>query len=184
MWKLPPLPLTDSDPNAQKMVKSPVTVSVACCGREVWVRIEGRGNFQGSGSLKKFVHAMIQRGYRDFIVDLATCEHMDSTFMGTLTGISQRLRELGQGTLRALNVSPRNVELLENLGLNMLFIVEPLEAEPKTPGEAGEGMMVLPTESGPEKEIILAAHEALVAANPVNASRFQDVLEYLRGAPK
>ena len=163
------------------MAQSPVTVKVACFNREVWIRIEGRGNFQGSGSLKKFVHAMIQRGYRDFIVDLAACEHMDSTFMGTLTGISQNLRELGQGGLRALNVSPRNVELLENLGLNFLFSVEPLEAELKTPAEQGAELMVLPTEQGAEKDVVLAAHEALVAANPLNADRFKDVLEYLRG---
>ena len=149
------------------------------------MRIEGRGNFQGSGSLKKFVHAMIQRGYRDFIVALAACDHMDSTFMGTLTGISQNLRELGQGGLRTLNVSPRNVELLENLGLNFLFAVEPLGPELKRPAEPGAELMVLPPESGPEKEIILAAHEALVSANPLNADRFRDVLGYLKqGAGK
>lgn len=162
------------------MVKSPVTVKVACFDRIVWVRIEGRGNFQGSGSLKKFVHAMIQRGYREFIIDLAACDHMDSTFMGTLTGISQNLRELGQGTLRTVNVSPRNVDLLENLGLNFLFAVEPIEVELMKPAEQGAELMVLPMEIGPEREIVLAAHQALVAANPVNASRFQDVLEYLR----
>ena len=149
------------------------------------MRIEGRGNFQGSGSLKKFVHAMIQRGYRDFIVDLAACDHMDSTFMGTLTGISQNLRELGQGGLRTLNVSPRHVELLENLGLNFLFAVEPLGPELKRPAEPGAELMVLPPESGPEKEIILAAHEALVSANPLNADRFRDVLGSLKqGAGK
>lgn len=164
------------------MAQSPVTVKVACFDREVWIRVEGRGNFQGSGSLKKFVHAMIQRGYRDFIVDLAACEHMDSTFMGTLTGISQNLRELGQGSLRTLNVSPRNVELLENLGLNFLFSVEPLEAELKTPAEKGAELMALPTDPGSEKEIVLAAHEALIAANPLNASRFKDVMEYLKGS--
>ena len=167
------------------MATSPVTVRVACFDREVWVRIEGRGNFQGSGSLKKFVHAMIQRGDRDFIVDLAACDHMDSTFMGTLTGISQNLRELGQGGLRTLNVSPRNVELLENLGLNFLFAVEPLGPVLKRPAEPGAVLMVLPPESGPEKEIILAAHEALVSANPLNADRFRDVLGYLKqGAGK
>ena len=162
------------------MAQSPVTVKVACFDRVVWIRVEGRGNFHGSGSLKKFVHAMIQRGYRDFIVDLDACEHMDSTFMGTLTGISQNLRELGQGSLRTLNVSPRNVELLENLGLNFLFAVEPLETELKTPAEQGAELMLLPLELSAEKEIVLAAHEALIAANPLNAERFKDVLEYLK----
>jgi anti-anti-sigma factor len=162
------------------MTTSPVTVSVACFDREVWVRIEGRGNFQGSASLKKCVQSMIQRGYREFLIDLATCEHMDSTFMGTLTGISQKLRELGQGSLRTINVSPRNVELLENLGLNFLFSVEPVGPQLVVPIEQKAALWELPAEAGAEKEIILAAHEALVAANPVNASRFRDVVEYLK----
>ncbi len=162
------------------MTPSPVTVSVACFAREVWIRIDGRGNFQGSGAVKKFVHAMIQRGYREFIVDLSPCTHMDSTFMGTLTGVSQNLRELCQGSLRVINVSSRNVELLENLGLHFLFAVEPAREELIVPAEQGAELMVLPTEADPEKGIILAAHEALVEANPLNAARFRDVLEYLR----
>jgi hypothetical protein len=105
---------------------------------------------------------------------------MDSTFMGTLTGISQNLRELGQGSLRTLNVSPRNVELLENLGLNFLFAVEPLENEVITPAEQGAELMVLPLDLSTEKEVVLAAHEALIAAHPLNAARFKDVLEYLK----
>ena len=72
------------------------------------------------------------------------------------------------------------MDLLENLGLNFLFEVEPLGAEPKLPAEQGAQLMVLPSEGGPEKEVILAAHEALVAANPVNADRFRDVMEYLK----
>jgi len=163
-------------------VKSPVTVSAACFDRNVWIRVEGRGNFQGSGCLRKFVHAMIQRGYREFIIDLGACDHMDSTFMGTLTGISQHLRELGQGSLRAINVSVRNVELLENLGLTMLFDVETIGVEPRIPAEQGARLMTLPEDSEPEKEVIIAAHEALAAASPENAERFRDVLAYLRQA--
>ena len=162
---------------------TPVSVSAACFDDEVWIRIEGRGNFQSSGSIKRFVHAMIQRGHRRFVVDLGSCEHMDSTFMGTLTGISQNLRELGQGSLLALNVSARNVELLENLGLNFLFDVEPLGEPARTPSEDGAELMPLPLELGHEKSIVLSAHEALIAANPANASRFKDVIEYLKMAP-
>jgi hypothetical protein len=106
---------------------------------------------------------------------------MDSTFMGTLAGISQNLRGLGQGSVRALNVSPRNVSLFENLGLNLLFVVEPAGDAPVTPAEQGAGLLQLPTDSGPEREVVLAAHQALVAANPANAERFRDVLEYLGG---
>jgi anti-anti-sigma factor len=160
----------------------PVTVSVACFDREVWIHVEGRGNFQGSAPLKKFVQAMILRGYREFVIDLEACEHMDSTFMGTLTGISQSLRELGQGSLRALNVSPRNVELFTNLGLDMLFSVEAIGEEAVTPAEPGAQLLQLPMETGDEREVVLSAHQALIAAHPDNAERFRDVLAYLKAS--
>ena len=158
----------------------PATVSAGCFDQEVWIRIEGRGNFQSSGSIRKFVQAMIQRGRREFVVDLASCDHMDSTFMGTLTGISQRLRELGQGSLLVINVTPRNVDLMENLGLNFLFGIEPAGSTIRTPAEAGGNLMQLPVDTIMEKDIILSAHEALIAANPANADRFHDVIEYLK----
>jgi anti-sigma B factor antagonist len=162
------------------IVKSSATVSAACFDNEVWIRIEGRGDFHSSGTLKQFIRSMIQRGYREFVVDLARCEHMDSTFMGTLTGISQNLKGLGQGSLRVLNVSPRNIELLENLGLNMLFLVEGAGAVMKTPPQGDSPLDILPEASEPQKEIVLSAHEALAEANPTNAERFRDVLEYLK----
>jgi len=158
----------------------PATVSAGCFDQEVWIRIEGRGNFQSSGSIRKFVQAMIHRGRREFVVDLAFCDHMDSTFMGTLTGISQTLRELGQGSLLVINVTPRNVDLMENLGLNFLFRIEPADSIMKTPAEAEGNLMQLPVDTVMERDIILSAHEALIAANPANADRFHDVLEYLK----
>jgi anti-sigma B factor antagonist len=163
---------------------TPANVSAGCFDQEVWIRIEGRGNFQSSGSIRKFVQAMIQRGRRQFVVDLALCDHMDSTFMGTLTGISQNLRELGQGSLIMINVAPRNVELMENLGLNFLFGIEAAGPAVRTPAEEGAKLMPLPVDAGADKDIILLAHEALIAANPANANRFRDVLDYLKqGSP-
>jgi len=159
---------------------TPATVSAGCFDQEVWIRIEGRGNFQSSGSIRKFVQAMIQRGRRQFVVDLASCEHMDSTFMGTLTGISQNLRELGQGSLQVINATARNVELMENLGLNFLFGIEAAGITVRTPAEEGVKLMALPVDTSGEKQVILSSHAAFSEANPANAERFRDVLDYLK----
>jgi len=124
---------------------------------------------------------MIHRGFRDIVVDLGNCDSMDSTFMGTLAGIALRLREIGQGTLRTINVNPRNSELLENLGLDQIFRVLPPGAAdaPIIPEEPGQSLAV-PTGTGDSQQTVLAAHEALVEANAENAPRFKDVLELLR----
>lgn len=162
----------------------PASVSAGCFDHEVWIRIEGRGNFQSSGSIRKFVQAMIQRGRRHFVIDLAACEHMDSTFMGTLTGISQNLRAIGEGSLRVTNVIPRNFELMENLGLNFIFSIEPAACSVQEPAAEGIKLMPLPIDTNMDKDVILSAHEALIAANPANAERFKDVLDYLKhGTP-
>jgi len=162
----------------------PADISAGCFDQEVWIRIEGRGNFQSSGSIRKFVQAMIQRGRRHFVIDLAACEHMDSTFMGTLAGISQNLRELGQGSLQVINVAPRNLELMGNLGLNFLFGIEAAGSSMRRPGEEGIKLMPLPVDTNTDKDVILSAHQALIAANPANVERFKDVLDYLKhGTP-
>jgi len=157
-------------------VSIPSSVLVGSLGRTVWLKVIGRGTFQNSPGVKEFVKQMIQRGHRDFVVDLDTCELMDSTFMGTLAGVALRLREIGQGGLRAVNVNSRNADLLENLGLDQLFAVETGRAAdvPATLQQAAP----VPDENS--KETVLEAHEALIEADAHNAVKFKDVVDYLR----
>lgn len=121
---------------------------------------------------------MIQRGHRDFVLDLEKCELMDSTFMGTLAALAFNLRETRQGGLRVVRANRRNFSLLESLGLDHLFKVEPEPAVPVPQTLRASEV----SESGEEltKADILVAHEALVEADPRNAVRFQDVIDYLR----
>src|SRR5690606_38128494 len=92
--------------------------------KTVWIRVEGKGSFLNSTGLKEFAREMTNRGYREFVVDLKSCPVMDSTFMGTLAGISLRLKELGQGQLQVINLNDRNRDLLTNLGLDRLFTID------------------------------------------------------------
>jgi anti-sigma B factor antagonist len=144
--------------------------------------VEGRGTFQNSAGLKEFVKQMIQRGFREFVVDLRECEQMDSTFMGTLAGVALRLREIGQGGLRAVNVNERNTGLLSSLGLDQLFTVEPLtEGGADTPDDSRlHEAVAKKTGVEEQKKMVLEAHEALVEAESANAVKFKDVLEYMR----
>jgi len=152
------------------------SILVGNLGRTVWIKVDGRGTFLNSPGVKEFVKQMIQRGHRDFVVDLGGCELMDSTFMGTLAGVALRLREIGQGGLKAVNVNIRNASLLENLGLDHLFPVEagPAPGAPENLRQAGTG------DEEDAKGTILAAHEALIAVDAQNAVKFKDVVEYLR----
>lgn len=141
--------------------------------------MQGRGTFQNSIGIKQFAKEMIHRGHREFVVDLEECPVMDSTFMGTLTGVALQLRSIGQGQLHMVHCNHRNVDLLKGLGLD--HIIDLTEEE-----NANAGIQPLaatspePANRHDTTETMLAAHQALVDADPKNLSRFKDVLDYLK----
>lgn len=163
-------------------VISPASISVGCNNKIVWIKVAGKGSFQNSTGMKDFAREMMNRGLREFVVDLENCPVMDSTFMGTLAGMALRLRELGAGNLHAINLNPRNRDLLQNLGLDQLFEIETKGLQEKfdftrvqeLSQNAGQASK---TDTA---ETMLEAHEALVEAAPENEIRFKDVLEYLK----
>jgi anti-anti-sigma regulatory factor len=131
--------------------------------------------------MKEYSRRMIRKGHRVFVIDLATCELMDSTFMGTMAGIALRLRELGSGGLTVLNANVRNRTLLENLGLDHLFATALAEGVRHAPRQAAqETLTPAPTDTATQQATILSAHEALVEADPENEERFKDVLDLLK----
>lgn len=156
------------------------TILVGCAEDTVWLRVIGKGTFQTSSGLKQYAKRMIARGYRLFIVDLAECEVMDSTSMGTLAGLALNLKEeVGGGLLQVIRCNPRNTSLLCNLGLDQLFTVL-AEDDPATPvPPASAEMESTPAPKPANAQEMLEAHQALVEADQGNFVRFQDVLELL-----
>jgi len=160
-------------------VQSSILVGVN--GPAVWVRVEGKGNFLNSGSLKEFAQEMVNRGYREFVIDLEHCAMMDSTFMGTMAAVALRLKELGQGHLHVIHCGTRSHELLSGLGLDQIFDIQSNGATAPECKQMKEGV---PDGANVEKrertETMLEAHQALCEAAPENLSRFKDVLDYLK----
>lgn len=159
-------------------------VFIACTDENIWIRIVGRGNFQCSPCLKRVIQEQLAEGYYDYIIDLAECEQLDSTFMGTLTGIAQRLKNKKEASFRVINVNEINQQLMENLGLDQLFPIQSLAEGKESPPAIAEQKFCQITESNSAskktfEETIRSAHEALITANKENAPKFQTVLEGL-----
>ena len=158
------------------------SILVGCNQKVVCIRVQGKGSFQNSTGVKDFAAAMIQRGHRDFVVDLEGCPVMDSTFMGTLAGVAQRLLRLGQGGLHIIHANERNTDLLEGLGLDQIVSLDgrnaPLLDECRL--EASDQLPAAPVDKRTTTETMLAAHQALVDADPDNLCKFKDVLDYLK----
>ena len=158
------------------------SIQVGVSGPTVWVKVEGKGSFLNSGNLKEFAREMLDRGYREFVVDLADCAMMDSTFMGTMASVALRLKELGHGHLHIVHCGNRSQELLSGLGLDQIFDIRANGASPPDCGALqGTPAVRSPADRNKEQtETKLEAHEALCEAAPENILRFKDVLDFLR----
>ena len=147
----------------------------------VIVRLEGRACHANCACLQSFIAQMIGQGKTRFVMDFAGCTSMDSTFLGVLAGAALELRRrTPAGSLVLCRVSRRNLELLRNLGLHRLLTVDagdfPMGFGPSAKaltGASGRGELE-------NARLVLEAHENLVAADPSNQGKFQDVMAFLR----
>jgi anti-sigma B factor antagonist len=145
------------------------------------VRVEGKGSFLNSGNLKEFAREMVNRGYREFVIDLENCAMMDSTFMGTMAGVALRLRELGHGHLHVVHCGQRSRDLLTGLGLDQIFSIHANGSDAPECETLNTPAMAAPSaQKQQQAQQMLDAHEALCEAAPENFSRFKDVLDYLK----
>jgi anti-sigma B factor antagonist len=149
------------------------------------MRVEGKGTFQNSVEVKRCFQSVIASGTKDFVVDLDRCPMMDSTFLGTLTGAALNLRESGGGGLSVLNANERNQHLLTSLGLDHILELDvdgtAWAVERKLVGKElaqcdGQTAPVCKEEQAKQ---VLQAHQALTEANPENACKFRDVIQFL-----
>lgn len=158
---------------------------MGCFGDVAWIRVEGSGSHLNSDRLRDFARRRIAEDRGHFVVDLANCPGMDSTFMGTLTAIAQEMKRRGRpGAVEVLNANERNRQSLAKLGLqHLLRIDESGEAWSRERELVARNVThSLPASDLDRQErieMVLEAHEALIKANSENRSRFQDVIEYL-----
>lgn len=143
-------------------------------------RIQGRGSFKVSPTLKQFAQRMLDEGRTQLVVDLKHCEGMDSTFMGTLAGLSQRFQKAGGQPVTMTGVSPKLAQLMKTLGLDRLVQLQ-ASSYKAGPDESQQIAAEAPVSSALESaEHILEAHETLVEISPDNLSKFEDCLAFLR----
>lgn len=146
-----------------------------------FIQVTGRGSFQNAGAVKSFYTELLQKGVNRFVVDLNECTYLDSTFLGTLTGLGMRLKEksAGKGRLHIINVNARNVELLHNLGLDRLFNIDVTPRDFAQPGPLQE-MKPEKVDREESAQQMLEAHTNLVEWDSKNIPKFKDVIIYLK----
>ena len=159
-------------------------ISVAIESRAALIRVEGRGSFKVSTSLKEFATTAMAGGAQTAVVDMTDCIGMDSTFMGVLAGVAGRLKGRG-GRMALVNLSPKTRALIATLGLDQIVAAfdEGQTPEEYRPFFGAQPMRQLAPQSESKRmtaATMLEAHETLSNLTPENAPRFKDVLEFLR----
>ena len=146
------------------------------------IRIIGRANFTSSVDFRMLINELREKGCSYFVLDLAECVLMDSTFLGVLAGFGLKLRadngDPGQHGIELLNPNPRIIELLDTLGVLHLFkltqgpiaLPEQAEHRPHPPASPTKAEVTL---------ACLEAHQTLMDISPANAARFKDVAQFL-----
>jgi anti-sigma B factor antagonist len=163
-------------------------IFVGCASdQRVYIRVVGRGTFQNSQPLRKFALEKIEQGQEEFVADLGQCQGMDSTFLGVLAGIGLRLRQNGHAaTVHIVHISPRNLELLQTLGLDRLFSTS---SETSPPLMAPEYHQLADTDlthlahtldKDETTDLMIEAHDNLIQADERNAPRFRELARFLR----
>ena len=117
----------------------------------LWLRVTGKGSHEICPGLKCFATERIDEGARHFVVDLETCPAMDSTFMGTLTGIAvhRDVAMTGEVTLRGrvLPIGGLKEKLLAALRGGIKTVLIPQENEKDLadiPANIKEGLEIIP----------------------------------------
>jgi anti-anti-sigma regulatory factor len=145
---------------------------IARQGDAVYVRVVGLGTMTNSVTFKEFADRMLQEGFRRFIVDLAECRGVDSTFMGLLLGLSQAGGKGAKSdTLTIVNAGAHCKKQMESIGLHRLLKIEDAPHDlPK-----GVELCELPeAETSPvaRLKLIVKAHQDLIAIDKKNEEKF------------
>ena len=174
--------------------ENPNNIVVGVSGDLVFIKVHGKGGFQLSQPLRQFSLEMIGRGYREFVVDLAECSCMDSTFLGVLAGMGLRLQSAdhstgASGKVHLANLNERCREVLSSLGIDKLFTIDlcDLRFGPATDaGKPDTEMQPLQTaqqaaggDKAQQAEVILEAHRTLMEIDPQNIPKFKDCVRFL-----
>ena len=154
-------------------------------GQTVIVRVQGRGSFKISPALKQFIHHLAKEGSAQLILlDMSDCVGMDSTFMGMLAGTSAFLKREKKITLKLINLSQKNKNLLSTLGVDRVLEhhMDATEEEQALLAKISDKSEQLDAHADKLEaaQTALEAHQSLAEIDPENQIRFRSVLELLQ----
>jgi anti-sigma B factor antagonist len=132
--------------------------------------------------MERYIISRCDAGQRNFVVDLAECGGLDSTFMGMLMGAAKRVMKVS-GCLQIINAAGRNAQLLRGLGVHYFCNVAEDSGGLELPNKPVLEAAAVPHQclsKGEQKSHCLNAHVELVESCDANKSKFGDVVQLMK----
>jgi anti-sigma B factor antagonist len=151
---------------------------VAEQGPLILFQLHGRGTLKLCQEFSLYCDDMLVReDIKSVMLDLANCASMDSTFMGIMVKIG--IRAKGRLALLVVNANESHHDLLDGVGVSRVwkYVNSPVpELSWATLAAATAGAV---KDMAGKSQIILEAHQALMAIDPANIPKFQNVVDMI-----
>jgi anti-anti-sigma regulatory factor len=156
-------------------------IRVAQGGAGFLVRVEGRGTMHESPMLQEFAWECLEGNASVLVVDLSSCEYLDSTFLGCLVGLH---RYFGRGSPPRFVVAAGPQQRQRLLApLQLQRVLKLIDEAPQHPGDwltlcaAGRD-----SPAGDPKQLgrhLLECHRRLAELGGTNEAVFGPIVEQL-----
>jgi len=138
------------------------------------IKVCGRATFAVAPTMRNIIQRIASdNDIRHLSVNLASCDGMDSTFMGILTQLALTCNKMYTEKVKVLNPGEANIKLLHGLGLDRIFNYVTI-AEPQI-GNWDKEDCSKPSFRD-NAETVLNAHKTLIETVPNNAKKFDAVV--------
>jgi anti-anti-sigma factor len=143
------------------------------------LRYVGRVDYTLAPAIDRFVQGLFaDGGVRPFLFDLREARVLDSTNLGLLARIADRVRAADGGRSVIVSSYEDINEVLTSMGFSEIFDILP-DLPYKSRGDCEEMVTGEPPSHGELLKTMLDAHRTLVSLNDRDRQRFQDVVTML-----
>lgn len=142
-----------------------------------FIKMNGNIRYPIGRDFDHFINRMFREPtLQDVVIDLTDAEYLDSTNLGLLAKIANKMHEKFDRKVTLISTNANINYLLDSIGFYDIFIV--ISNPAATPGELHE-ITHLKAMEKQQAETMLEAHRLLMNMNEKNRNEFKDVVELL-----
>lgn len=140
-----------------------------------YIKMVGNLKYTTTSGFDHFVDGLMERGFKNVVIDLSEATYIDSTNLGLIAKIAGRARNNPEMHVSIVSPNEDINEILRSVRFDKLFtIVEDMEVV--------DELEEIPDEQRDKQkdlQMLIQAHKALIDIDKQNRPQFKDVVELL-----